>query len=157
MSFGIASSLLAVRFGPLGSAPFDAGIFLREVSAASRAPETLGSRLNEPGVRFLPISFDGRIEMIHLVAIGFVERIGELAEIDRLLELGVQRVPVAITLTDATVVHGDLLAMTRPEGDRLSDLLNHADRFVLVADRSRALYVRRDAILRVRSTALRGV
>ena len=65
--------------------------------------------------------------------------------------------PVAVHLADATEVHGDLLALTRPEGSRLSDLLNHADRFLLLADRTRALYVRREAILRVRSTALHRV
>jgi len=155
MSFGIDSSLLSVRIAPLGGAPFDAGIFLREASAASREPETLGSRLNEPSVSFLPLSIDGEVEMIHLGSIGFVERTGELPEVERLIELGVRGVPVAIRLVDATALNGNVLAMTRPEESRLSDLLNHGDRFLLLVDPTRVLYVRRDAILRVRSTALR--
>ncbi len=156
MSFGITSTLLSVRVNPLGAAPFEGGIFLRDATSASREPETLGSRLNEPGVSFLPLSIDGRIEMLHLGAVAFFERTGDLPEIDRLREMEVRGTPVAITLTDGGVLRGDLLAMTRPEGRRLSDLLNHADRFFLVLDRSRALYVRREAVLRVRSTEIRG-
>lgn len=157
MSYGITSSLLQVRIGPLQGEPFAAALFVRDASAVTGEPETLGSRLNEPRVTFLPLSRDGEVEMLHLGGIAYVESAEELPEVARLLELGVRGEPVEVTLVNGESVHGRLTVMTPPGERRLSDLLNHADRFLLLADRRGGHYVRRDAILRVRSTALRGL
>ena len=98
MSFGIASSLLAVRIAPLGGAPFDAGIFLREASAASRDAGDPRLAAQRAG-RELPPAVDRRQDRDDPPRIDRVRRDGS-ASCPRSIacsELGVRGVPVAVT------------------------------------------------------------
>lgn len=148
--FGIASTLLPIRLVLLWGEALAGAVFLRQTSSPLHGPETLGDRLNEPETAFLPIAVGGRVEVVRLGAVAYVEHRAELPEIDRLRELGASAEPVAIELMTGETLEGELLALARPERSRLSDILNRGETFVSLATPGRTLYVNRDAMARVR-------
>jgi hypothetical protein len=114
--------------------------------------ETLGDRLEEPGVRFLPVEVEGAIEFLQLASIAYFEYEGALPEMSRLADMGAWREAVEITLSNGNPLSGDLVYLLPPERRRVSDLLNDRGRFVLLVDDTHARYVNRNAIERVRPT-----
>lgn len=149
-AFGIASTLLPIRLVLLWGEALAGAVFLRQTSSPLHGPETLGDRLNEPESAFLPIAVGGRVEVVRLGAVAYVEHRAELPEIDRLRELGAAAEPVAIELMTGETLEGKLLALAPPERSRLSDILNRGETFVPLAAPGRTLYVNRDAIARAR-------
>jgi hypothetical protein len=150
-SFGIVSNLLPVRLILLWGEGRAGALFLRDAHAPTGEPESVGARLNDPDTRFLPLSVHGVIELVRLGALACVECMGEPPEVTRLVENGARREPVSVELMTGEVIRGDLLAYAPPTRARLSDLLNQAERFFLLAREGRAVYVNREAVATVRA------
>jgi hypothetical protein len=141
---------VVARVVPIHGEPLEAVFFLRPTGAQGRTSETLGERLAEPGVRFIPTEIDGGISFLRLSSLAYVEHFGELTELARLAELGAWREPVEISLVSGERLSGDLVYLMPPDRRRVSDLLNDAGRFLLLVDDNYARYVNRDAIEQVR-------
>lgn len=125
--------------------------FLHTVSPHLFATETVADRLNDPAVRFLPCETDGRTELIRLSSLSYVEVHGLTPELERLHEIGAVRTEVEVELNCGDSLAGELIYEAPSNTDRVSDLLNsRATRFLLLASGERTLFVRRDAISRVR-------
>ena len=125
--------------------------FLHTVSPHLFATETVADRLNDPDTRFLPSEVDGRTELIRLSSLSYVEVHGLAPEIGRLEEIGAARTPVELELDCGISLAGELVYEAPPTTNRVSDLLNaRATRFLLLATGERTLFVRRDAVSRVR-------
>lgn len=148
-SYAIASNLLPVLLVQQWGEALTGSLFLRDTPLPSREPEDLGTRLNEPGTHFVPFDREGRVEFVRLGSVGYVEHPAELPEVRRLRELGAQSEPVELELVTGELLQGDLLDIAPPEHCRLSDLLNQADRFLLLASPGKTVYVAREAITRV--------
>lgn len=151
-SFGIVSNLIPVRFILQWGEARPGGLFLRELHMATGQPESVGGRLNDPDVQFVPFSVHGTVELVRLGAVAYLEHLGELPEIERLLDTGARREAVAIELMTGELIRGELLAYAPPERARLSDVLNQPERFFPVLAQGRTLYVNRDAVTTVRAT-----
>lgn len=152
-SFGIVSNLIPVRLLLQWGEARIGALFLRELTSASGEPESVGVRLNDPDIRFVPFSIHGQVELVRLDALACVEHAGELPEIRRLLETGACREEVSIELMTGEMIRGELVAHAPPERARLSDVLNQRDRFVPVLSGGSSLYVNRESIATVRSLA----
>ncbi len=152
-AFGIESAPLAVRLRLCTGALIGGGLLLRRTTTATHREETLGTRLNESGDAFLPLELDSGVELVRLASVIYFECPPDLSEIEGLRAIGAQTEPVEIELVTGELARGDLLCLAPPNRRRLSDLLNASDPFLLLVDASRALYVSRDAIARVRSLA----
>ena len=148
--FGIASTLLPVRLVLQWGESVSGALFLRKAPSPQREPETVGARLNEPDAQFLPFAAAGRVELVRLAAVAYLEHAGELPEVARLRELGAAAEPVEIELLTGETVEGELLAIARPDRRRLSDLLNRGETFLPLVSSGRVLFVNRDAMARVR-------
>ena len=152
MSFGIESDPTPVRIVFLGGGEITGGLFVRRSASSRRRVETLGDRLDEPGVDFVPVETeDGGIEMVNVEGVAYLEQPGPPPEVAELRELGVPTGKVRVVLSSGEVLEGDFVASGPPERNRLSDLLNHSGRFFLLADGRRSVYVHRRAVSRVRS------
>lgn len=152
-SFEIASNLLPLRLVLQWGEARVGGLFLRETHTAHGEPESVGGRLNEPDTRFVPFSVHGSVELVRLGAVAYVEHLGELPEVVRLLETGAQSQEVAVELTTGEVIHGEILAHAPPERARLSDVLNQCEPFFPLLSQGSTLYVNRDAVAAVRGSA----
>lgn len=148
--FEIESNLLPVRLVLQWGEALTGSLFLRDTPAPSGEPEGLGARLNERGTHFVPFDREGRVEFVRLGSVGYVEHPAELPEVRRLRELGARAEPVVLDLVTGELLRGGLLEIGPPEHRRLSDLLNRADRFLLLVTPDRTVYVARSAITRVR-------
>ena len=125
--------------------------FLHTVSPHLFATETVADRLNDPDTPFLPCEIDGRTELIRLSSLSYVEVHGLAPEMERLQEIGAVHSAVELELDCGDSLAGELLYEAPPNTDRVSDLLNsRATRFLLLASADRTLFVRRDAVSRVR-------
>lgn len=126
--------------------------FLRSVGERHRGPETLGDRLNDPLTHFLPCEIEGRVELIRLSGLAYLEHEGRLPEVDAEAALGAQRAPVELILDSGEALRGELLYILPPERHRVLDHLNSPElRFLLLRQENRTLYVHREAVLRARS------
>lgn len=135
------------RSGKASAATF----FVHTVSPHQFATETVADRLNEPDVGFIPCEVAGRTELVRLNSISYVEIHGPAPEIKRLEEIGAARTAVQVEMDCGESLDGELVYESPPTTDRVSDLLNsRGDRFLLLACQDRTLFVRRDAITRVR-------
>jgi hypothetical protein len=135
---------------PVHGDAVEAVFFLRSRGAQGRTTETLGDRLDESGARFVPVEIGGDIHFLNLSSIAYVETFGELNEMARLADMGAWRKPVEVTLVTGKRLHGDFVYLLPPERRRVSDLLNHQSRFLLLVDDSHCRYINRDAVERVR-------
>jgi hypothetical protein len=151
VSYAVEVQPLPVRLHTTDGRAFGAEVFLHTVGELGR-PETLGDRLNDPHLRFLPCRIDGRVELVHLERLAWVEALAPLPEVAWLSEVGAVQQPVEVDLADGPTLQGTLVYSRPPGSQRVSDLLNAGEaRFLLLLDGSRSLYVRRDQLLRVRS------
>lgn len=148
VSHRIEVTKLRVKVAPIHSEPVTVDFFLRPVGARS---ETLGERLNEPGVAFVPVSVRGHAELLQLADIAYAETSDRLPELAELEALGARRRTVLIRLVSGEMLSGELIYVAPPERSRILDLLN-ADgaRFLLMVEGARTRYVQRAAIARVR-------
>ena len=129
----------------------EVAFFVHTVSPHLFASETVADRLNDPETRFLPCEVAGRTELVRLSALSYVEIQGLVPEIERLEEIGAAHSDVELELDCGAALAGQLIYEAPPNTDRVSDLLNErATRFLLLASGNRTLFVRRDAIARVR-------
>lgn len=129
----------------------DLVFFLHTVSPHLFSMETVADRLNEPEARFLPGEVAGRTELVRLSSLSYVEIHGLPPEMQRLEEIGAVHCQVEMELDSGDLLAGELVYEAPPTTDRVSDLLNsRAPRFLLLAIGDRTLFVRRDAIARVR-------
>ncbi len=125
--------------------------FLHTDSPHLYATETVADRLNDRETRFLPCEVGGRTELIRLSSVSYVEIHGLAPEIERLEEIGAVRRKVELDLDCGDSLAGELIYEAPSNTDRVSDLLNsRATRFLLLASGERTLFVRRDAVARVR-------
>lgn len=130
---------------------FEAAVFLHTVSPHLFAAETVADRLNDPEIEFLPCEIEGRTELLRLAAICYVELAETAPEVERSDEVGAVHARVRLELCCGETLEGELIYEAPAFTDRVSDLLNdRPPRFVLLASNGRTLFVRRDAIDRVR-------
>ena len=126
-------------------------LFVHTVSPHLFATETVADRLNDPDSRFLPAEVDGRTELVRLDSLSYVEVHGLAPETQRLEEIGAVHTKVELELDCGDRLDGELVYEAPPTTGRVSDLLNsRSSRFLLLASGDRTLFVRRDAIARVR-------
>ncbi|MCB1007773.1 MAG: hypothetical protein KDB94_02655 [Acidobacteria bacterium] len=145
---------LAVRRRPARLAGFDgdsaqAILFLRSPSARGPRDETVLERLNALDGEFLPCEIDGRVSLVNLSWIAYVEidAEGDAPELP-----GIRRARAELDLISGECLSGELVYVARPGRARVSDLLNAAgERFLHLAASGVDRFVRREAILRVRS------
>lgn len=125
--------------------------FLHTASPHQLATETVDDRLNDPETSFVPSEADGRAELVRLSSLCYVE-IHDLApELERLQEIGAVHSKVELELDCGDTLAGELIYEAPPNAARVSDLLNsRATRFLLLASGERTIFVRRDAVARVR-------
>lgn len=151
MSFGIESDLAPVRIVLLGGTELTGSLFVRRSASRHRREETLGDRLKESGVDFVPLEVgDGRVEMLNVDGVAYLEHPGDLPEVAEMRELEVPAPRVRVVLHSGEALGGELFAFGPPDRDRLSDVLNRSGRFLLLADGERSLYVNRRAVSLVR-------
>lgn len=135
------------RIVPVQGEVLEGSFFLRPSGSRS---ETLGARLNEPGVAFVPVQIRERSELLQLSWVAYLEIRTELREVAELEDLGAWRQQVLIRLASGTVLEGDLLYMLPPERRRISDLLNSdSTRFLLLVGDKLTRYVNLSAVARV--------
>jgi hypothetical protein len=150
VSFAVEVQTVAVRLVGAGLA-VDGEVFLHVVGGSGH-PETLGERLNDLSVRFLPCRVDGRVELVRVDGISFVEARAPLPELREIEEVGAVRQQVDVELAGGYHLGGELVYTRPPGSQRVSDLLNSgAERFLLLLDGDQARYLRRDALVRVRT------
>jgi hypothetical protein len=129
-----------------------ARVFLHAASARRLGSQTLGERLNDHDLAFIPLELEGRVELVRLGTIAAVQCDLPLPEIEALDAVDAFREPVEIELAGGEWLRGDLRYELPPGGCRVSDLLNAPDqRFLLLQHERGVSYVHRDAIARVRS------
>jgi hypothetical protein len=128
----------------------ECSFYLRLAGARGSGRETLGERLNDPEVRFLPCKIEDRVELLNLNSLSFIRVSGILPEVGRRLELGAVRQRARVTVQSGYLLEGEFLCVLPSERSRLSDLLNQtSDRFLLFLAPAAALYINRDNIVRV--------
>ncbi len=129
---------------------FPASFYLRLASSEGLGRETLGERLNDPTTRFVPCKINGRVELLSLEGISYIRAAGPLPEVGRREELGGIRQPARVTVRSGYILEGEFLYVLPTARARLSDLLNvSGERFLLFLAPAAALYINRDAIVRI--------
>ncbi len=129
----------------------EVAFFLHTVSPHLYATETVADRLNDPEIRFLPCEIGSRTELVRLSSLSYVEIHGLVPEMERLEEIGAVHAGVELELDCGDTLAGELIYEAPPTTDRVSDLLNsRSTPFLLLASGTRTLFVRRDAVARVR-------
>jgi hypothetical protein len=142
---------LPVRVVGFGGEAFSADVFLHLAGEQQPGPETLGERLNAPRSRFLPFEVDGRVELVNLAAVAYVEHAGELPEVEAHHGIGGRREPVVVRLRSGEELPGALLYLFTGDGTRPSDRLNAlGERFLLHVDGATVRYVNADAVASLR-------
>src|SRR5688572_18727383 len=75
-----------------------ARVFLHAASARHLGRQTLGERLNDRDVGFMPLELDGRVELVRIATIAAVECDAPLPELAELDAVDAFRAPVEIEL-----------------------------------------------------------
>lgn len=146
MSLAIAVDTVRVRLAAMDGGKSEADLYLHTVSPHEFRHETVGDRLNDPDSDFLPFEVEGRVRLIALASLSYVEQLDAPPEIERLNEIGALRQPVGLRLVSGELLRGDLIYEANREQARVSDLLNSDLRFLLLVGEDRVLFVRRGAI-----------
>lgn len=150
--FQLEVTRLSVRVVDFAGAFFTADFFLHHSGERQPGPETLGERLNGPHTRFLPFDRDGRVELVNLSALAYVEHAGPLPEVAAHQRLGGPQEAVVVRLRSGEELTGSLLYLFTGDGARILDRLNAStDRFLLLLDGATVRYVNADAVVAVRS------
>jgi hypothetical protein len=145
---------LAVRLVTLDGAATESLVFLHSTSGRHFGAETLGERLQGGETLFLPCSVGGRVELVNLDQVAYLDCPPDLPEVADLDEMAAFRAAATLELVNGERLSGDLRYRLPATGCRISDLLNvAAERFLLLTTGDRCFYVNRRAILRVRTEA----
>jgi hypothetical protein len=149
-ALAVAVDSLAVEVVTLDGARSEARIFLHAASDRHLGPETLGERIDGRASQFLPCEVDGHLELVNLDHVAYLGCPADLPELASLDELASFRAGATLDLASGERLAGELRYRLPPSSSRISDLLNSAERFLLLATDGRSLYVNRNAVVRVR-------
>lgn len=128
----------------------DVDVFLGAAHHRQYDTETLGERLNEEGLQFLPVATGEKFELLRLDYIADVQLDGVDPELEHLEGLGASRSAVTVHLSTGDTLRGDLVYVTPRERPRVSDVLNNREQqFFLLVEPGRSHYVNRKAVVRV--------
>lgn len=121
--------------------------FVHLVSAHGHHVETIGERLNDPELDFLPIEIDGRVKLVRITSIVFVEFADTPPEVETLYHGSAQRERIRLSLRTGEKLQGELVFQAPYERRRVSDILNNRHlRFLILVDDGATYYIQRDAI-----------
>lgn len=149
--YALAVRRRAARLFGFDGSSANAQLYLRDATARGPSPETVAERLNALDGEFLPCEIGGETALVNLEWIAYVECPAG-AEPARPEDAACRRAPVDLELVTGETLAGDLVFVARPGRARVSDLLNStSDRFLHLVTAGVDRYVRRGAILRVRS------
>ena len=130
--------------------PVAASFYLRLASVSGSERETLGKRLNEAGVRFIPCKVGDHVELLNLDWVSYIRVAGTPPEILQRERLGATRNRAKVLMQSGYQLEGQFLDVMPSARARLSDLLNiTADRFLLLVAPAAVLYINRQSIVRV--------
>ena len=145
--FYLEVARLAVRLVGIDGTSFPAQLFLHKLDDHRAGQEALGKRLNRAQTRFLPFEIDGRVELVNLRWVAYVQHDQPLPEVEAHADLGGRREPVRIRLCSGELLDGDLLYLFTGDGNRVLDRVNANDeRFLLLVSGEVSRYVNIDAI-----------
>jgi hypothetical protein len=152
VSFALAMQDEPIRIVGTDGRVAEGTLFLHAVAERSSRPETVGARLNDLAVSFLPVRRDGSIELVHLAWVAYVAVAGRPLDVANREEVGARRAEVELDLVGGETLKGDLLYELPAGHSRVSDLLNSpGERFLLLLAGAETLFVNRAAILRART------
>ena len=152
MSYALAMQDEPIRIVGTDGRVAEASLFLHAVADVSSRPETIGARLNDRAVAFLPVRRDGRVELVHLAWVAYVAVAGRPLDVAAREEVGARRAEVALDLVGGATWRGELLYELPAGNARVSDLLNSpGERFLLLIAGTETLFVNRAAIVRARA------
>ncbi len=150
MALTIEVQKIPIRLVDVGGQASEAHLFLHLDSSQDFRSETVGERLNNPEVDFLPFEIDGRTVLISLTSLGYAEVLETPPELARMEEIGASRESVTLILQSGESLRGELVFEAAPGRTRVLDLLNAGQqRFLLLQAADKTLFVRRNAIVRV--------
>lgn len=151
MSLAVQVDRVRVRLHPLRGGEVEAVLFVPMVGLADAHPQTVASRLNERGARFLPFEIANKTTLVKLSSIAAVELLEEPPEVSFLAQVGGTRAAVEVVLRTGRHLEGELLYEAPEDRRRVLDLLNTTDEhFVLMLCAGCYHLVQRDAIDQVR-------
>ncbi len=150
MSFAIEVQKIPIRLVNVSGQATEARLFLHLASSHDYRSETVGERLNDPKVDFLPFEIDGRILLIRLSSLAYAEVREAPPELARMDEIGASHEVVTLILQSGESLQGELVYEAAPENPRVLDLMNtRQHRFLLLQTDNKTLFVRRKAVVRV--------
>ncbi len=147
----LATHRLQARLVPIRGEVLEVAFFLRGVDHHHGvSDEYIGTRLNDPSLKFIPICVGKSVELFQVAEIAYVEVSGPLPEIQEFDDANASHASVILHLVNGKRLDGALVFMMPPEQCRVSDVLNAAGlQFLLLVSAGRSYYVNRSAILRV--------
>lgn len=150
-SYAIDVTRVPIRLRTLRGEDIEADVFVHPVGHADNRPESVGDRLNDLDTRFLPCEIDGEGQLVRLSSISYVVMSESPPEVESLQTVGATQSQVELWLRSNDRLRGFLLYEAERGEERVSDMLNRADRrFVVLIDGPTTYFVRREAIDRVR-------
>lgn len=139
------------RLVDAGGSSHEVVFFLHTVRKHDYRHESLADRLNDRAAGFVPCEIEGRVELVQIDWIAYVELEGRMPEFDRLVEEGAFRTEVEIDLVTDETLRGSLVYEAPIDNSRISDLLNsRAERFLALQGDGHSRLVRCGAIARLR-------
>ena len=152
MSYALAMQDEPIRIVGTDGRVAEASLFLHAVADRSTRPETIGARLNDGAVAFLPVRREERVELVHLAWVAYVAVAGRPRDVAAREEVGARRAAVELDRVGGETLRGELLYELPAGNARVSDLLNSpGERFLLLLAGSETLFVNRAAIVRARA------
>ena len=152
-ALAVAVEPLSLRVVTLDGGRTDASVFLHTASGRHLGPETLGERIADRDSLFLPCEVAGGLDLVNLDHVAYFECAADLPELEDFDQLASFRAAAVLELASGERLAGELRYRLPPFSCRISDLLNGADRFLLLTTGTRCLYVNRRAVVRVRMEA----
>lgn len=150
MSLAIEVHKFPIRLVNIDGQATAARLFLHLASSHDYHSETVGERLNDSEVDFLPFEIDGRVVLIRLSSLAYAEVLESPPEVARMDEIGASHQTVCLILESGESLQGELVFEAAPENPRVLDLLNsRQQRFLLLQAADRTLFVRSNAVVRV--------
>lgn len=147
MSLEIKVTQVTARVVDIEGREYEAAFFLHSVGLLATREESLGERLNDAEIHFLPCTVDGDTRLVPIRRIAYVELMGPGSDLADRDERGARHTPIEAELVTGEQVKGELIHESPQSQSRLSDALNRPDaRFLLVIHDDRTLYLHRDTI-----------
>lgn len=151
MSYAIDVTRIPVRLKTLQGEDIEGAVFVHPVGHADFRPESVGDRLNDPEMRFLPCDVDGERQLVRLSSISYVVMTEPTPEVEVLEAVGATRASAELWLRSGDRLAGDLLYEAERGEERISDMLNRSrSRFLVLLDQETTYFVQCDAIDRVK-------